>query len=213
MLFRRQGGRGWTEWKPRSGRCAMDYRTRLQRPRAYNDPGHAHELTFSCYRRFTFLSKDRTCQWLADAIRKAKTELNYLLWAYVFMPDHVHLIVYPQHHVYNDSEFLKQIKEPVSRQAVQFLKKEAPHWLPRIRDLKGTRVEHHFWQPGRGYDRNIDNARTLQKMIDYIHLNPVRKGLVNCARDWKWSSAGWFEGQPLNDLETDPISWDWIEEI
>ncbi len=190
----------------------MDWRERLQRPRGYNEPGDAHELTFSCYRRFALLSKDRTCEWLADAIRTATTELKYLLWASVFMPDHVHLIVLPRERVYNDSEFLKQIKEPVSREAVQFLKREAPEWLPRIRARRGTRVEHHFWQPGRGHDRNIDNQRTLQKMIDYVQLNPVRKGLLERARDWKWSSAGWSEGQPLNDLQPDPIPWDWLQE-
>ena len=50
------------------------------------------------------------------------------------------------------------------------------------------------------------NSRTLQKRIDDIHLNPVRQGLVEQqTRDWKWSSAGWIEQRPLNDLEPDPI--------
>jgi hypothetical protein len=47
-------------------------------------------------------------------------------------------------------------------------------------------------------------------MIEYIHLNPVLKGVVECARDWKWSSAGWFEGTPLNDLQPDQIPTDWL---
>jgi putative transposase len=191
----------------------MHWQERLQRPQAYNDPGHAHELTFSCYRRFAFLSKDRTCQWLADAIRAAKSELKYSLWAYVFMPDHVHLIVFPQEQEYNDAEFLKRVKEPVSRSAVQFLKRDAPAWLPRLQAKRGSRVEHHFWQPGRGYDRNITSPRTLQQMIDYIDLNPVRKKLVERAGDWKWSSAGWFEGRPLNDLQPDPIPGEWLEAV
>jgi hypothetical protein len=40
--------------------------TRIHR-KAINTPGHAHELTFSCYQRFPFLKAERTCQWLADA--------------------------------------------------------------------------------------------------------------------------------------------------
>jgi len=82
----------------------MDYRHRLHRPKAYNTPGDAHELTFSCYKRYRFLSKDRTYRWLADAIEKARQELNYALWAYVFMPNHVHLIVHSREHVYDDSD-------------------------------------------------------------------------------------------------------------
>ncbi len=189
----------------------MDYRERLQRPRAYNEPKQAHELTFSCYRKYAFLSKDRTCEWLAAAVHQARRDLGYSLWAYVFMPDHVHLIVYPHHEVYDTSDFLKQIKEEVGRKAVRFLKNDSPEWLERIRVSRGKKTEHHFWQPGRGFDRNIEKASTLLKMIDYLHENPVRKGLVADARLWKWSSAGWFAGAPLNDLEPDPIPFDWLE--
>ena len=190
----------------------MHYRDRVQRPRGYNDPGHAHELTCSCFRRLQMFSKDRTCEWLATEVREVCGELKYSLWAYVFMPDHVHLVVCPREDVYDTSQFLKRVKEPVSRQAVQFLKREAPDWLSRIQVVRGETVEHHFWQPGRGHDRNITTTRTLQRMIDYVHMNPVRKGLVEHARDWKWSSAGWYEGTPLNDLKPDPIPWDWLED-
>jgi putative transposase len=31
-------------------------------------------------------------------------------------------------------------------------------------------------------------------MIDYIHANPVRRGLVTRAEDWEWSSARWYAG-------------------
>ncbi len=51
-----------------------------------------------------------------------------------------------------------------------------------------------------------DGEQTLaRQLIDYIHRNPVRKVLVEQACDWKWSSEGWFEQRPLNDLEPDPI--------
>ena len=149
----------------------MDFRDRLQRPRGYNDPGHAHELTFSCYQKYAFLSKERTCCWLADELDRVRKKLNYALYAYVFMPDHIHLIVMPQEELYDTSEFLKQLKEPVSRKAVQFLKQESPGWLARIRVQHGNKAEHHFWQPGRGHDRNILKGKTLQSMIEYTHTH------------------------------------------
>ena len=158
------------------------------------------------------LSKDRTCQWLADAIAIACRDLNYSLWAYVFMPEHVHLIVCPRERAYDTSEFLRHVKEPVSREAVLFLKRESPEWLSRIQAIHGSSVKHHFWQPGRGHDRNIISGRTLQQMIEYVHLNPVRRGLVERISEWKWSSAGWFEGTGLNSLRPDPIPSDWLED-
>ena len=39
---------------------------------------------------------------------------------------------------------------------------------------------------------------------DFVGL-AQRKGLFEQGCDWKWSSAGWLEQRPLNDLEPDPI--------
>ncbi|HCS51426.1 MAG TPA: hypothetical protein DIW81_07505, partial [Planctomycetaceae bacterium] len=60
-----------------------------------HEPGHAHELTFSCYHRYPFLKAERCCQWLADSIANARQKYKFQLWAYVFMPDHVHMIISP----------------------------------------------------------------------------------------------------------------------
>ncbi len=182
--------------------------------RAYNEPGHAHELTFSCYQGFTFLQAERTCRWLADAIQRARAELGLDLWAYVFMPEHVHLIVRPRRPSYEVASILKAIKEPVGRRAVSFLARHAPHGLPRITQRRGARLERHIWQPGGGYDRNIVEPRALHAMIEYIHLNPVRRGLVERTRDWRWSSAAWFEECDPADhgLIPDPIPPEWAAE-
>lgn len=159
----------------------------------FNVPGNAHELTFTCYRRYPFLAKDRTCRWLADAINAACLELDYQLWAYVFMPDHVHLIVYPNRAEYDIADLRKQIKAPVAKQAINHLQQHAPEWLPRITRQRGSRTERLFWQSGGGYDRNIEDPRLLSRMIDYLHDNPVRKGLVDRPADWAWSSAAWHD--------------------
>ncbi len=64
----------------------MHWRKRLMRRLATDEAGHAHELTFSCFHSFPFLRAERTCQWLADAVNEARRELDFALWAYVFMP-------------------------------------------------------------------------------------------------------------------------------
>ena len=55
----------------------MDWRTRSMRRPAIHKPGDAHELTFCCYKRYAFLKAERTCQWLADAIDKARVDLDF----------------------------------------------------------------------------------------------------------------------------------------
>ena len=170
-----------------------------------NTPGHAHELTFSCYHNYPFLSKDRTCQWLAESINNARQEFNLSICAYVFMPTHVHLVVYPNNRDYNISMILKAIKHPVSRQALKWLNANSPQWIPRLTQKRGKRIEKHFWQIGGGYDRNIDSHEFLEPMIDYIHANPVRKNLVDKTVDWKWSSARWYELGEIGPIKIDPV--------
>lgn len=182
-----------------------------QHRKNYNDPGHAHELTFSCYKRLAFLKSDRTCQWLADAINKARREFRFHLWAYVFVPDHAHVIICPKEPQYDIAAIRKAIKAPVGAKAIEYLEKNAPDWLPRITRGRGNKTERHFWQSGGGYDRNITDPGTLLKMFDYLHLNPVRKNLVEQARDWRWSSAAWYEGIMQDaPLPIDPIPNDWL---
>jgi putative transposase len=176
----------------------------MRRPAA-NEPGHAHELTFSCYRGFPLLGRERTCQWLAEAIDAARREFDFSLWAYVFMPEHVHILLCPKQPVYNIAAILKAIKQPVGTKAIKFLRQHSPEWLGRITVKKGVQRERRFWQAGGGFDRNVVDPRLILIMIDYIHANPVRRQLVQKPEDWKWSSAGWIEGK--NSLRPDPIDF------
>src|SRR5687767_9979411 len=104
------------------------------------------------------------------------------------MPEHVHLLVFPKSRDYDIALIRKAIKSPVAREAIAFLKEHAPEWLPRITRRRGTKTERLFWQSGGGYDRNVISRRTLLSAI-YIHQNPVRRGLVERAEEWRWSSA------------------------
>ena len=189
----------------------MDHRARYHRRRSFDEPGHAHELTFPCYRRFRFLNAERTCRWLARAIDQARGRWGFDLWAYVFMPEHVHLIVRPRGGDARVAALLKAIKQPVGRRAFLYLEAHVPRWLPQLTRERNGRVERLFWQPGGGYDRNLMEPRTLAAAITYVHLNPVRRGLVERASEWPWSSAGWYEGEPRNDLRLDPIPPEWCE--
>ena len=60
----------------------------------YHEPGQPRELTFSCYRQYAFLGRDRTRAWLYEALDEARAKLGFQLWAYVLMPEHVHVLVY-----------------------------------------------------------------------------------------------------------------------
>ncbi|MCH8146602.1 MAG: transposase [Planctomycetes bacterium] len=157
----------------------------------YDIPGDVHALTFSCFGRQEFLAKDRLRSWLTDAIDTARRELAFDVWAYVLMPEHVHLLIYPRKATYSISNILLAIKRPVARHALSYVRRNAPSFLRRMRDAQPNgRVAHRFWQRGGGYDRNLIDAKTIRKTIDYIHLNPIRRDLAENPEDWYWSSGG-----------------------
>ena len=175
-----------------------------KRCRRYNEPGHAHALTFCCFRRQCFLARDRARLWTLDAIDRARRKHAFHLWAYVLMPEHVHLLVCPTTPAYDISAFLASAKIPVARSAIAFVRRHAPDFLHRMTDRQPNgQVSLRFWQRGGGYDRNVWEPRYVWEMIDYIHANPVRRGLCGRPEDWPWSSARGSQGLDRGALTID----------
>lgn len=169
------------------GPVMTDFRKSCHR---LNEPGHAHALTFSCFQRRPFLSRDRSCQWLLDAIDRARDTHHFDLWAYVVMPEHVHILLCPREREYSISSILNSIKKSVSNRAIRFVSQHAPGFLAQMEDRQHDgSVSHRFWQRGGGYDRNLFEPRYIWQMIEYIHANPCRRGLCIRSIDWRWSSA------------------------
>ena len=129
-----------------------------------NQPGQAHELTFGCYRNQNFLSSSRVCKWLAESIEQARVAQQFSLWAYVFMPNHVHLLLCPMGEQYSIPAILKAIKTPVAIQAIRYLKVKNPPGLAKLATGQDYR-NYRFWQKGGGYDRNISEPNTLLNTV------------------------------------------------
>jgi putative transposase len=133
----------------------------------HNTPGDTHFLTFSCLRPQPFLTRDRTRNWLVDSIKAAKEKHSFRLIAYVFMPEHVHLLIHPTGS-YDISDILASIKAPVGRKARNFVLKEAPEFADHMTDPDGNQNTLRFWQPRRRIrSKHLHRRRTVRK--DHIH--------------------------------------------
>lgn len=164
--------------------------------RAWDEPGHAHFLTYSCFGRLPLLSKDRTRRWAIDAMARMRREQDVALWAYVVMPEHVHLLVCPNRPDYEMRRILAGLKRPVADAAKQHLAEiGATRWIERLTVRYPSRIVFRFWESGGGFDHNIFRERTVPAVIDYIHANPVRRELVARVTDWEWSSARFRDGR------------------
>src|SRR5262249_32759589 len=93
--------------------------------RSFNDIGHAHELTFPCYQGLPLLSKDRSRQWVVEALVSARQKHRLELWAYVIMPEHLHVLMLPRGE-YEMEDILKSIKLSISKKAIAYLRGNWP---------------------------------------------------------------------------------------
>jgi len=174
--------------------------------RAIDVPGHAHFLTYSCHQRLPLLSSDRSRRWVIEAFETVRQARSIQLWAYVIMPEHVHVILRSQRPEERMSHVLASLKRGVARKARLFLDESGNHiWLDRLSVRHGGRRVFRFWQAGGGYDKNIWHERTVWQVIDYIHANPVRRGLASNPDEWEWSSSRYWNGDHDVPIRMDPI--------
>jgi putative transposase len=61
-----------------------------------------------------------------------------------------------------------------------------------------------FWQK-RFYDFNVWSGKKLQEKLEYMHANPVIRGLVKHPKDWAWSSWGFYKNGESGLVKIDPM--------
>jgi putative transposase len=122
------------------------------------------------------------------------------------MPEHVHLLVYPTAGFSPISDLLKAITRPYSFRIKKLLEQSGSPLLEQLMIRQRPEVTtFRYWQEGAGYDRNLTHPKAVLAAIDYIHRNPVRRGLCQRAEDWRWSSARHYAGGWPVDLELPTI--------
>lgn len=117
-------------------------------------------------------------QVLRTAFRSARATRPFKIVAICVMPDHLHCIWRLPPHDFDNASRWRHIKTLFSRQ------------LPaggRQRVATAQRIENGVWQR-RYWQHLIRNQRDLARHVDYVHSNPVKHRLVQCAADWPWSS-------------------------
>jgi putative transposase len=159
--------------------------------------GHLHEFTFSTYRRLPLLTNDNWRERLARTLEQAGAECRFQLVAFVFMPEHLHVLTCPVDEQPEFGKYLARIKQPFSKQIKEVLTGAHSQLLQQltVRERPGTTCCR-FWQEGAGYDCNLFSRKATLHAIEYIHENPVRRGRCRQAVDWKWSSARYYLNEP-----------------
>lgn len=165
----------------------------------------------------TIVAKDRLPVFRTDAIKlvaceainEARESGAFLLFAYVIMPDHIHLLTdCPT----TSSNVLRYVKGLSARRIIDYLKeRNYEESLRKLRHSEWKRKHNYsLWQKEKNVFSIFSEGMFMQK-VNYIHLNPVRAGFVERAVDYRWSSARIWQGCPSEDeplkVDLDRIKW------
>ena len=165
----------------------------------------------------TAVAKDRLPVFRTDAVKEivcqaldeARKSGGFLLFAYVIMPDHLHVLTSQPK---TSADVLRRLKGITARRVIDYLKaNNFERSLEKLRHPEWKR-EHKYslWQQEKNVLAIFSEAVFMQK-VNYIHLNPVRANLVERAIDYKWSSARIWQGCPLENeplrVDIDRIVW------
>jgi putative transposase len=132
-------------------------------------PGLPHHVTQRGNRREAVFFGDDDYQAYLDLVAGAARRSGTEIWAYCLMPNHVHFIMTP-----TTSDGLRATFAEAHRR-----------YAARIHAR--LKVTGHLWQ-GRLSSTAMDE-RHLMACARYVPMNPVKAGMVERAREWRWSSA------------------------
>ncbi len=126
---------------------------------------------------------DRHDRWriIADSLKYCQQHKGVEIFAYVFMLNHLRMIVRSE----DVSGFLRDFKKFTSKEIKKNLEEHEPKVLKLFSDEK---YGYRFWKDD-NQPKYIESDRFFLQKQNYIHMNPVRKGYVDRAEYWKWSSA------------------------
>ncbi len=140
----------------------------MARPHRIEFPGALyHILVRGNQKQEIFLDEQDRRAYL-QRVQRYKEETGFILYAYVLMPNHVHLLI-------------ETTQKPLSK-IMQGINLTYTQYFNRKYDKVG-----HVFQ-GRYKAFLCDRDEYLLSLIRYIHLNPVRANLVKEPRHYKWSS-------------------------
>jgi putative transposase len=151
----------------------------------YDEDGHAHFVTFSCFKKRRLLDHDKTKEIVLSVLEKQLTNESAHCFGFVIMPNHVHAVLWFSE-TGSLASFMKAWKQQTSFQIKQFFTRGQTRYSDTF-DLADP-----IWQ-ARYYDFNVYSERKLQEKLQYMHENPVRAGLIATPSEWPFSSARFYE--------------------
>ena len=145
-------------------------------------------ITSSIVEMIPVFVNDKYFKILADAVNFCKKEKNLKVFHYVFLDNHFHMIVSGK----ALSQTISSLKRHTAKELIKQFHLDHKIWILTClanykKDYK-IESDYQVWQEG-FHPQVISSNKMLLQKIEYIHFNPVKRGLVNEPEHWRYSSA------------------------
>ncbi|MBI4838661.1 MAG: transposase [Nitrospirae bacterium] len=149
-------------------------------------------LTFTVKNWYYIFDRHNRFEMLADSLKYCQKHKELKIYAYVFMLNHIHLIVSSPDII----GFVRDFKKFTSKEIQKNIIATEPNVLSLFNIGDG---KYEFWAKT-NMPKVIETMEYLVQKINYVHTNPVRKQYVKKPEDWVWSSAN-----PESEILIEPI--------
>ena len=128
------------------------------------------------------------CDLLVESLTYCREHKGLKVYAWVILDNHFHAILAAP----DLPRVMADLKRHTARQLLQLLEDERAEWL--LHELKHHRAthktesEHQVWQEGY-HPQSLPSDETILQKLEYLHNNPVKRGLVASPEHWRYSSA------------------------
>jgi REP element-mobilizing transposase RayT len=164
-----------------------------------------HFLTCTVLNWMPLFTRPQTAEIILNALNYRQEHNGWKIHGYVILENHIHLIVQAE----KLSTEIAHFKSFTARQLIDYLKEcRAEHLLKQMAFFrKGHKLDRDYqcWEEG-SHPQLIGSEQMFRQKLDYIHYNPVKRGYVDEAFHWRYSSARNYAG--LESLI--PVFTDWL---
>ena len=156
-------------------------------------PDHPHFITLTVLHWIPVFVRPETVQILLDSLRFLQKE-GLKVHAWVVLENHMHLVVSSpdiERHVARFKSFTaKQLLMHLDKRGASAIMDQLKFYKKAHKVDRGMQ----FWQEG-VHPEWISSDVMMHQKIDYIHMNPVKRGYVDEAEQWRYSSARDYVGE------------------
>ncbi len=165
-----------------------------------DNPTGTYYLTFQVMDWVDIFTRKIYRDIVLESFEYCRKEKGMLLWAYVIMSNHVHVILSTKNG--NLPDFIRDFKRYTATKIIKAISPKVEpreNWMLKrfeFASQKNVRNgEHQFWTH-ENHPVEIFTHDFLMQKLQYIHLNPVRAGLVEKPEEWMYSSARNYSDRP-----------------